>query len=177
MLCKSAQQCIKASVGQLNYSQKVASVTCQNLQLSEDRSQSACSWKELVVGCCDCIPRMLAHLPLHSLSRVSLDAFKPFEIPSDLPCLKYYSSSSSLHGWSGQHATVLHLTARKEKSKDLAGKNPGSPVGALHQLTQQRRGRTRGCEPAGRENRGGIHQQGVRGQESKGGRGSRERRG
>jgi hypothetical protein len=74
-------------------------LSCRNLHLTEDRSRSACSWKELVVrdGCC--VPRTLAYLPLHSLSRVCLGEWRAdyckFEIPSACPYFKCWLSTVS----------------------------------------------------------------------------------
>jgi hypothetical protein len=71
----------------LAHATQLTHFTCQVLDLSEDRSQSACSWKELVTGDCS-IPQVLAHLPLHSLSRVRLSwPWEAFEVPSACPSL------------------------------------------------------------------------------------------
>jgi hypothetical protein len=70
----------------LAHATQLTRLTCCHLHLSEDRSQSACSWKELVVTGACCAPRMLANLPLHSLSRVSLGAYH--QIPSACPSVR-----------------------------------------------------------------------------------------
>jgi hypothetical protein len=77
----------------LAHATQLTRLACQRLYLSQDRSQSACSWKELVVADHCCIAT-LAHLPLHNLSRVHFSACGPgeeFEIPSACPCLMYNS--------------------------------------------------------------------------------------
>jgi hypothetical protein len=82
----------------LAHATQLTRFTCLGLDLLHDRSQSACSWKELVVTGYSCLARTLAHLPLHSLSRVhlyTLDRWEQFEIPSACPCLRYYSLSST----------------------------------------------------------------------------------
>jgi hypothetical protein len=74
----------------LAHATQLTRLTCRRLELSEDRSQSACSWKELLVTHCSCTARTLAYLPLHSLSRACLDPYgrgNPFEIPSACPYL------------------------------------------------------------------------------------------
>jgi hypothetical protein len=74
----------------LAHGTQLTRLTCSRLDLSEDKSQSACSLKELVVtGDCR-VWQMLAILPLHSLSRVYCAVrlrVQPFEIPSARPSL------------------------------------------------------------------------------------------
>jgi hypothetical protein len=80
----------------LMHATQLTHLTCRYLQLSEDRSKTACSWKELVVAGEVCIPQTLAYLPLHSLSRVQLiGTCEQFEIPSTCPCLTFYSDDST----------------------------------------------------------------------------------
>jgi hypothetical protein len=71
-----------------------------HLDLSESRSQSACSWKELVVlSSASCTPRTLAYLPLHSLSRVSFGTcalVEQFGIPSACPYLRCNSTPADI---------------------------------------------------------------------------------
>jgi hypothetical protein len=70
-------------------------LTCLRLDLSEDRSQSACSWKELVVTSDYRVWQMLAILPLHSLSHLAVSArVQPFAIPSARPHLELWLSNS-----------------------------------------------------------------------------------
>jgi hypothetical protein len=74
----------------LAHGTQLTRLTCHNLYLLEDRSQSACTWKELMVTWICCVPRTLAYLPLHSLSRVCLGpkgTWSTFEIPSACPYL------------------------------------------------------------------------------------------
>jgi hypothetical protein len=57
----------------LAHGTQLALLSCMGLELTEDRSQSACSWKEVeqFSNIC-CVPRLLAYLALRSLSRVCL---------------------------------------------------------------------------------------------------------
>jgi hypothetical protein len=72
----------------LAHATQLTRLTCLGLYLSGDRSQSACSWKELVVSGFCCIPRLLADLPVHSLSRLCLtEDLDQFNIPSACPFL------------------------------------------------------------------------------------------
>jgi hypothetical protein len=72
----------------LAHGTQLTRLTCYDLQLSEGRSQSACSWEELEVHNVCCMPRMLAYLPLRSLSRVRLGSkWGSFAIPSPCPSL------------------------------------------------------------------------------------------
>jgi hypothetical protein len=72
----------------LAHATQLTHLTCKDLFLSEDRSQSACSWKELVAAGHCFISGTLTYLPLHSLSRVCLSLQGHwFEVPSESPSL------------------------------------------------------------------------------------------
>jgi hypothetical protein len=82
----------------LQHATQLTRLTCYTLHLWQDRSHSPCNWKELVVTSYCHAPRLLAYLPLNSLSRVSLgpkDTPYNFEIPSACPCLTFQKAGCS----------------------------------------------------------------------------------
>jgi hypothetical protein len=88
----------------LAHATQLTRLTCWNLFLSESRSQSACSWKELVVtgaygeGCY--VLRTLEYLPLRSLSRVSLvGPLEWFGIPDACPHLQCWLTTGDHSPW------------------------------------------------------------------------------
>jgi hypothetical protein len=62
----------------------LTSLSCRDIELKEDRSHAACSWKELRIQYCYSIAYKLAYLPLHSLSRLQLG---DLHLPSASPHL------------------------------------------------------------------------------------------
>jgi hypothetical protein len=67
----------------LTHATQLTRLTCTRLEPTEDRSQSACSWAELV-ACCGRFGE-LAYLPLHSVHRLeSAD----LELPSSCPAVE-----------------------------------------------------------------------------------------
>jgi hypothetical protein len=61
-------------------------LTCDKLEVTEDRSQSACSWAELITDLGDSYE--LAYLPLRNIQRLVWDEL--LELPSPCPCVRFY---------------------------------------------------------------------------------------
>jgi hypothetical protein len=72
----------------LAYGQRLTSLSCSSVQLTEDRSREACTWQELVLLQQYHHVQSLAFLPLHSLTRLS---FQDLQLPTPKPRLKFRS--------------------------------------------------------------------------------------
>jgi hypothetical protein len=73
----------------LTHAPQLTSVTCIGLHLSEDRSASPCSWKELIMKYQDFNAETLACLPTGSLTRLAF--YHGAVFPSPCPALEFSS--------------------------------------------------------------------------------------
>jgi hypothetical protein len=70
----------------LAHGTQLTSLTIAGLCPTEDRSQSACTWKELIIREESPQPLLLANMPLHSLDRLCIG--RAFSLPAQRPVLK-----------------------------------------------------------------------------------------
>jgi hypothetical protein len=121
----------------LTHATQLTRLSCSTLNPSVDRSQSACSWRELEVRR-DKGARTLAYLPLRSVTRfTSPDT----QLPSPCPRLRYMHSSDlrnallnlgSCPAWQ-QSGPAVHITC-------TAGSRSSAPLAPLHLLAGKRVG-------------------------------------
>jgi hypothetical protein len=86
----------------LAYGQRLTSLSCSSIQMTEDRCNDSCTWQVLVLLQQYHHVQSLAFLPLHSLTRLS---FQDLQLPSPQPRLKFRS-------WDVQEPASLPFFAR-----------------------------------------------------------------
>jgi hypothetical protein len=77
----------------LAHGTRLTSLTCNVLHLTEDRSQSACNWKELTLHQWQDL-QLLTYLPLHSLTHLHFDSGFDLPMPRPRLCCSSYRTSS-----------------------------------------------------------------------------------
>jgi hypothetical protein len=80
----------------LTHAKQLTHLTCDSLEVTEDRSQSACSWVELD-SCLGSFSE-LAYLPLHNIQRLR---WGELEVPSPCPCaeITLYEDQQEAREW------------------------------------------------------------------------------